>query len=140
MKTKITQLIPVTLALLAIGFRYSSNWCIDVLYTCYGTWVHWISLSITKPLYFFALYSLPVAIILAFVSREIFKSWLKFAAWALPLVVIYIWTTPVSSTAWMDLFPFYRDDAARLAGQVFLAISLALIVWKWWKSLRSGQV
>jgi hypothetical protein len=30
----------------------------------------------------------------------------------------------------MDLFPFYRDDAARLAGEVFAGVSLLLIIWK----------
>jgi len=30
----------------------------------------------------------------------------------------------------MDFFPFYRDDAARLAGQVFTGVSIILIAWK----------
>ncbi len=36
----------------------------------------------------------------------------------------------------MDFFPFYRDDAARLAGEVFAAASLILIIWKWFAARR----
>lgn len=133
---KITKFIPAIASILIIGFRYFSNWCIDNISVCYGTWVHWIALPITKPLYFFSLYFLPIAIILAFVPREIFKSWLKFAAWSLPLLFIFVATQPVVSS----FMSTNRDDAARLAGQVFLAVSLAIVLWKWWKSRDSGQV
>jgi hypothetical protein len=132
MKTKITQFIPAILALLAICFRYFSNWCIDSVSSCYGSWISQIALDITKPLYFFALYLLPLTIILIFVPHHLFKSWLKLALWAIPLSVIFIATTPVNFTGiGMDFFPFYRDDAARLAGEVFSGISLILIAYKY---------
>jgi hypothetical protein len=136
MKTKITQFIPALVALAFIGFRYLSVWCIFTTRVCYGTTIDHISLTITKPLFYFSLFSLPIAIILAFVPRTIFNSWLKFSAWAIPLLVIYIWTTPVNSNAFMDLFPFYRDDAARLAGEVFAGVSLLLIIWKYFSARR----
>ena len=87
--------------------------------------------EITYPLYFFSLFFLPIAIVLIFVPRHIFISWLKLAAWAIPLSILYIATTPVNSNAWINFFPFYRDDAARLAGEVFAAASLLLILWKY---------
>ena len=40
----------------------------------------------------------------------------------------------------MDFFPFYRDDAARLAGQVFAVASPILITWKYFAIRCSGQV
>ena len=99
-----------------------------------------MALSVTKPLYFFALYSIPLVIILTFIPRHIFNSWLKLAVWALPLVFIFIATTPVSWTGiGMNFFPFYRDDAARLAGQVFVVVSLILIGWKYIAAWRNPK-
>ena len=134
MKTKIIQFIPVVLTLLAIGFRYFSLWCVNSVPSCYGTFIHQIALEVTKPLYNFSLFSLPIAIVLAFVPREIFKSWLKFAVWAIPLAIIFIASTPVIDTS---LLPFSRDDAARLAGGVFSAASLLLILWKYFSPRRA---
>lgn len=133
MKNKIVQFIPVILALLVIGFRYFSLWCINSVLSCYGTWLHQIALSFTKPLYNFTLFFLPIAIILAFVPREIFKSWLRFAAWALPLILILVATQPVVSS----FLSTNRDDAARLAGQVFSALTLLLILWRALRSART---
>ena len=130
MKTKIIQSIPAILALVIIGFRYFSIWCTDSISFCYSSWINQISLSITKPFYYFALYFLPIAIILILVQRSTFNSWLKFVAWALPLSILYIIMIPVNSNAYMDFFPFYRDDAARLAAGVVSVISLIFIIYK----------
>ncbi len=125
------QYVPAVLVLLVIGFRYFSLWCINSVSSCYGTWIHQIALDITKPLYYFALYILPITIILIFVPREIFKSWLRFAVWALPLAFLYIATTPVSwSGIGLNFSSFYRDDAARLMGGVFTVISAILVIYK----------
>ncbi len=141
MKTKIIQFVPALLALLSIGFSYFSQWCTTAGQICFRTLLDRMIPEITYPLYFFSLYLLPIAVILVFISRSIFNSWLKLAAWAIPLSIIFIATTPVNFTGiGMDFFPFYRDDAARLAGEVFSAISLVLIVWKWFSARRSGQV
>lgn len=131
MKTKITQFVPLTITLVAIGFCYFSFWCTNTGNLCYRTWLDSISLDVVNPLYFFSLFFLPIAIVLIFVPRHIFISWLKLAAWAIPLSILYIATTPVNSNAWINFFPFYRDDAARLAGEVFAAASLLLILWKY---------
>ena len=126
--------------MLAIGFRYLSNWCIDFS-SCYGTWVSHVVLSFTKPLYFFALYSLPLAIILIFVSRTIFNSWLKFAVWFVPLLVLYMASVPTNWTGMgIDLFPFYRDDAARWAAGYLTVASLVLIIWKYFKAHRANTL
>ncbi len=137
MKTKIIQFIPALFTLLGFSFAPISYWCIYSNGYCYATWVHQIYPYFTNPLYNFSLFLLPIVIILAFVSREIFKSWLKLVVWAIPLAIIFIAMTPVVDTS---LLPFSRDDAARLAGQVFSAISLLLILWKWFSLRRSGQV
>ena len=138
MKKRIVQFIPVIITLLAIGFRYLSNWCIDFS-SCYGTWVSHIALSFTKPLYFFALYSLPLAIVLIFVSRAVFKSWLKLAIVLIPILVLYIASVPTSWAGFgINLFPFYRDDAARAAAGYLTVFSLVLFAWKYFKAHRAN--
>lgn len=140
MKNKITQFIPAILALTVVSFSYFSQWCTSVGQVCYRTVLDQMIPEITYPLYFFAIFFLPIALILAFVPRSIFISWLKFAVWAIPLLILYIMMTPVNSNAFMNLYPFYRDDAARLAGEVFAGISLILIAYKYFSSRRSGKV
>lgn len=93
---------------------------------------------VTYPLYFFTLYALPIAIILIFVSRAIFNSWLKLAAWMLPLALIFVATQPVSWTGIGINFIFIsRDDMARYAAIIFTIISLVFIVWKWFATRRA---
>ena len=131
MKTKITQFIPAIFALLIIGFRYFSQWCIGAGQICFRTLLDRMYLYITNPLFYFAVFFLLIAFVLVFIPRKIFNSWFKFAIWAIPLSFIFIALTPDSNPGtYMDFFPFYRDDAARLAGELFSAISIILIIWK----------
>lgn len=136
MRMKFIQSIPALLGLIIIGFRELTVWCILTAASCSGTLISQISLTITKPLYFFALYSLPLALILAFIPREIFKSWLKFAAWGIPLVLLFIWATPVSSA---QLIAVGRDDAARLSGIAFSVVSLILIAYHFFLNSRKNR-
>ena|SRR3989338_4375008 len=131
MKNKIIQFVLAIITFLIIGFRYFSTWCIDSISFCYGSWVHQIYQYFTYPLYSFSLFILPITIILAFVPRSMFNSWLKFSAWAIPLAIIFIAITPVIDTS---LLPFSRDDAARLVGGLFAIISLLLIIYKYFSS------
>jgi len=141
MKTKITQFVPAILVLGAIGFSYFSQWCTAVGQACFRTVLDRIIPEVTYPLYFFSLYFLPLAIVLIFIPRHLFNSWLKFAAWTVPLAFIFIATTPVNWTGiGINFFPFYRDDAARLAGGVFAVASLALIIWKALAARRKSGV
>jgi len=128
MKTKIVQFIPVILALVAFGFSYFSFWCTGVDNLCYRTWMDSIFIEAINPLYFFSFFFLPIAIVLAFVPRSMFNSWLKLAAWAIPLLVLFIATQPVYPGS---PFSTDRDDAAWLAGGVFAGVSLILIIWKY---------
>lgn len=135
---KFKQTIPLFIALLGFIFAPISYWCIYSNGYCYATWIQHIYPYFTNPLYNSAPFFLPIAIVLAFVPRYIFNSWLKLAAWMVPLSIVFVALVPVSSTAYLDLFPFYRDDAARLAGEVFAAVSLVLIAWKWFTSRRQN--
>jgi len=130
MKTKIIQYIPALIALLAIGFRYFSNWCIDFVPGCYGSWTSHTSLSFTKPLYFFALPLLLAAFVLIFVPRTVFNSWLRLATWLVPISALIIFVTPVTSNSWMPLYFISREEVAWYLGILFALISLILIIWK----------
>ena len=127
MKNKLIQFIPAIVALVFVGFRYFSQWCIGEGHVCFRTFLDSTYLRTIYPLFSFSIFFLPVVIILAFVPRHAFNAWLKFSVWALPLASIYIAMTPVWDSSWL---PFARDDAARLAGEVFSGVSLILIIWK----------
>ena len=132
MKIKIIQFIPTLLVLVAISFRYFSLWCTDTGRLCYRTWLDSMFLDVTNPVYLYFLFFLPIAIILAFIPWRTFNSWLKLAVLAIPLSILYVATTPVNFTGiGINFFPFYRDDAARLAGEVFAGASLILVIWKY---------
>ena len=96
--------------------------------------------NVGNPLFIFSPWILLTVIVAAFFSDGIFKSWFYFALWTIPLAVVFIVATHVSTNAYIDFFPFYRDDAARLVGEVFAGVSLTLVIWKWFSSCRSGKV
>jgi hypothetical protein len=140
MKKRLAQLVPAVLALVGIVSARASYWCMYTTGTCYGTWVSHIYQYVTNPLYNFALYFLPAAVLLIFVPRDAFKSWLKFAVWALPLALISIAMTPVNWTGiGIDLYPFYRDDAARLAGGLVSGLTLILVLLSWIQAWRARR-
>jgi len=130
MKTKIIQYVPALLVLLAIGFRYFSNWCIGPENFCYRTVIDQIFLYTINPAYFFALPFLLAAFVLVFVPRTIFSSWLRLATWLVPISALIIFVTPVTSNSWMPLYFISREEVAWYLGILFALISLILIIWK----------
>lgn len=131
MNSRVTQIIPAVLVFASFIFVETSYWCVYSYGVCYGTWVSYIYEYFTNPLYNFFLYFAPVALILILIPKAIFKSWLKFAAWALPLAFLDIASTPVyGAMQGFGMMPSGpgRDDAARSDGQLFLIISLIIIV------------
>lgn len=126
MKPKLFQAIPAAIALLVIIFRYFSLWCTNPGNFCAGTWLDANFLGVIKPLYFFSFYFLAIAIIIIFVQRNVFNSWVNFSIWAVVLAIIFMATQPV----YPAMFSTDRDSAARLSGQIFAAVSLILIIWK----------
>lgn len=126
--------------LFAIGFGDFSQWCATGNHGCVRTVLDQMIPYVTYPFYFFSLYFLPAAILLIFVSRDIFKSWLRLAVWVFPLAFIYIASTPINWTGiGLDLYPFVRDDAARLAGGVITAASLTLVIWEYVAARRGSK-
>jgi len=97
-----------------------------------------IYFTFTQPLYFFSLYILPLALVLVFVPRRVFISWLKLAAWLLPFAFIMIAAQPVTWTGIGINFVFIsRDDLARGMAIFVDLTSFALIAWKYFRSRSS---
>jgi hypothetical protein len=132
---KMRQFIPFVLVLLAVGFANFSQWCTSAGHLCYRTILDQIIPGITYPLYFFALYLLPLTIVLIFVSRSVFNSWFKLAVWLIPLALIFVSTQPVVA----GFLSTDRDDAARFSAGVVTAVSFLLLIWKWFAARRQGR-
>lgn len=137
MQTKIIQFIPVLLALATVGFRHFSVWCISPENFCYRTTIDQTFLYTVNPIYFFAVAFLPIAVILIFVSRQIFQSWSRLAMWFVPLSLFVILVTPVTSNSWMPLFFISREEISWYLGILFSIISLILVIYKYFSLRRS---
>lgn len=135
MKSKFIQLIPALLSTVGIGFSRFSLWCTSEGHFCYRGWSDQYFIGTINPLYFFALYSLPLAIVLIFVRRDVFNFWVNPAIVILVVSLGFIATTPVSSAA---LISITRDDTARICACVFSAVSALLIMRKYY-TLHSGH-
>lgn len=87
------------------------------------------------------LFSLPVwlisasvfvsSFILLFLRAEIFKSWLIFSAWFLPLSILFIFLAPEYSNAF-DIVPD-KEITTMLMSAIFFLISLIIVAVKSWK-------
>ncbi len=136
MKTKIVQFIPAMIVFLVVSIRYVGLWCVYSVSVCYGGLIHQMFPYIITPLFLFGLSFLPIAIVLAFVSRTVFQSWLRLATWFVPLSLFIIFITPVTSNSWMPIFFVSREEISWYLGVLFALISLVLILWKWFTSRR----
>lgn len=138
MKNLLAKISPLFIAVIGVAFAPMSNLCIDSYRGCYGSWVDHIFQYFTQPLYYFSVPALFIAVVVIFIPWSVFKSWLKFAAWFLPLCFIFIAITPVSWTGLgPDFFPYYRINAAHDAGTAFTVLSLLLIAWKMYRQRRT---
>ncbi|MDE2020906.1 MAG: hypothetical protein KGJ13_11270, partial [Patescibacteria group bacterium] len=128
-------------SLLGAGSWYLTDICIHAVGCLMRTILWDIALPIINPGYAFFIWALAISVVLVFVSKEIFISWLKFAAWYLPLMFLSIALTPVSYTGiGIDLYPYYRINAAHDAGVAFVVLSLLLIAWKYWRLHRKSAL
>lgn len=100
------------------------------------------SFTVFKPLWVFSLFSIPAVLLLPIVKERVFKTWLRFAAVWIILSVIVIADTPISINAWWSMFDFVREDAAKLMGILFSALSLFLLAWQTYmpKKIREAKL
>lgn len=86
--------------------------------------------GIGEPLLIFSILLVVILSILLFLNKNIFKSWLRFAAWWIPLSIILIVITPETSNSWMPLYFIGKGTVTVLMAGIFSIISLILIAWK----------
>lgn len=105
---------------------------------CYGSWIDHLHEPLTQPIYYFALYAWPAVLATLFARGQIFKFWLKFAMYYIPIAFLLVALTPVMQApgTFLDPFPFYRVNAAELAGQVFSVATFILVIWRYANSYR----
>ena len=67
---------------------------------------------------------------------EVYRAWLRFAQWWIPLSMILISLAPQYASDWM--FPIEKGTVAFFSSLLFIIISLLLIIWKYFSSRRPG--
>lgn len=138
MQTKIIQFIPVTLAVIFIAFTYFGYACADSK-NCFAASFFWDNtFSFLEPMQIYLWAVLIPSIIAIFVNETIFNSWLRLAAWFVPLSLIVIFITPVTSNSWMPLFFISREEVSWYLGIAFSAVSLILIIYKYFSLRRTN--
>ena len=82
------------------------------------------------PLFLNGLSLLVVSLILLFVRESVYKSWLRFAYWAVPISIIILWLAPTSTPGGIGIsfLDFTKQSASWLVSSAFLLISLWIIV------------
>ncbi len=139
---KISQLAKQSLPFLIFA---TTPFVIGLLYRCSDLeicgWRNIISSStftILNPLLTFSEWVIIPMFLLIFIQTKVFRSWLRFAAYFIPVAVILIALTPTSSPYLFDFYPFYRTDMAQLMGQIFAVGTLLLIARKYYILHRSS--
>lgn len=128
---KIVQFVPVTLSIVLIAFSYFGYACAESK-QCFAAPFFWdATFSFLEPLQIYMQIILIPAITIIFIREEIFQSWLRLAAWFIPISLLIIFVTPVTSNSWMPLFFVSREEMAFATGILFTAVSLILIAWKY---------
>ena len=86
--------------------------------------------SFAQPIFFLSLSLLATSIILFFVRESVFKSWRRFAYWAVPIGAIILWLAPTSTPGGIGIsfLDFTKQSASWLVSSAFLLISLWIIV------------
>ncbi|TSD00319.1 MAG: hypothetical protein Greene101415_910 [Parcubacteria group bacterium Greene1014_15] len=66
-----------------------------------------------------------IFLILRFLPKEIFKAWLWFASWYIPLAVIWIISTPAYGGAFLSPS---KEGVVLALGGIYMAVSVLIII------------
>lgn len=100
--------------------------------------IEMFSESLAQPLFLGSMSLVVTSFILLFLKPEIFKTWSKFAIFAIPILAVFIITTPVQCSAALGMC-LDKELASWFSSILFLIISLIIIIYKSIK-LRGQQV
>src|SRR3989344_4320472 len=76
-----------------------------------------------------------LSIIIYKMRDEVYRAWLRFAQWWIPLSMLLIFLAPEYTSDWM--FPVVKGTVAFFSSILFLIISLLLIAWKYFTTHRN---
>ena len=73
-----------------------------------------------------------LAVVMTFVQKKVFQTWVRFAVWYIPMSIIFISIAP--STDANLLAPPTREIAAVFFPASFVLISISIVTWKYLRS------
>ena len=119
-------LLLVVMVSLYLGDPEGNGLCLENDVTCGNFYAH----TLGAPIFFLSLSLLATSIILFFVREEVFKSWRRFAYWAVPISISLLWLAPTSTPGGIGIsfLDFTKQTASWLVSSAFLLISLWIIV------------
>lgn len=139
---QLKQGLPLLLTVIVALTGYLGSLC-----GVYESCIFWSQLydyvfTIIDPIYIFSLFSIPAVLLLPIVKKRVFDTWLRFALVWIILSVMVIGSTATSTNAWFSVINFVREDAARIMGTLFSALSLFLIIWQTYvpKKVRKAKL
>lgn len=129
MKQKLLHIIPFAIVVTSVAFSNLTLDCARNYSTCLGG-RFLINLSdwFSDPLYFYSLGFALGAFILLFINHTIFKKWVRFAVWWIPLSIILIAVTPSTSGQWLPLFFVGKSLLSLILGGVFSVVTVLIVV------------
>ncbi|GEM_PF-1677058 len=92
-----------------------------------------------RPLAITSFFVFLVSIILSFARNEVFRSWLNFAKWFLPLSIIGIIIAPTQTHNLFLVDPFDKQFASLFLSAIFFLVSLLIIAIKSWRLRKSAK-
>ena len=120
------QAIIALLVSIYVGLPERFGLCIDHDIYCVNSYG-----DIAGPLFSLAIPVLLVVFILLFTREEVYKSWRRFAIWAIPISIIILWIAPTSTPGgWISGGDFTKETASWGVSVLFLIISLVIIIKK----------
>lgn len=92
--------------------------------------VEFFSEKVAQPLILISLFLFLISLILLFTKPEVFKTWSKFAIFAIPLIALFIISTPVQCGGGYIGMCLNKEMASIFSSIGFFIISLLIIIFK----------
>jgi hypothetical protein len=132
MKTKIQGGLLFVISLLGTGIGWyfgdpeSYGVCQLNDVSCGNFYAH----TLGAPVFFLSFAILITSVLLFFVREEVYKSWRRFAYWAIPIGILILIAAPTSTPGGFgpSMLDFTKQIASWLVSGAFLLISLWIIV------------
>lgn len=127
----LSSLVVLTLGYLAV---YAPEFC----YSTYEGGIPVICLEDIGFIFFYCAFSVLVISILTYKIRdEVFRAWVTFAKWGVPLQIVLALIFPISGGGY--LISIDKQFVAIILSCLFTLISLLLIIWKYFSSRNKSR-